>query len=78
MKHVFLCYEAIFSWLVDNTVLFQTPNAPYLEVDALWAKYFEPEAVHKWSSGVRQLATNQGKDKLLKGRYKGFGGKKDH
>ena len=48
-------------------VLFQTTNAPSLEVDVDWAKNFEPKVVHMTSSRSKQRTANQSKDKFLKG-----------
>ena len=61
-KHFSLCSEVIFSLLVDNPLLFQTTYAPSLEVDVLWAKYFEPKVVHKAHSRSGQSPKNQSKD----------------
>ena len=71
LKHFFLCSEVILSLLVDNDIpiLFQTTYAPSLEVDVLWAKYFEPKVVHKANSRSGQSPKNQSKEKWL---FKGF------
>ena len=62
LKHFFLCSEVTFSFLVDIPILFQTTYAPSLEVDVLWAKYFEPKVVHKANSRSGQSPKNQSKE----------------
>ena len=69
LKHFFLCSEVILSLLVNIPILFQTTYAPSLEVDVLWAKYFEPKVVHKANSRSGQSPKNQSKEKWL---FKGF------
>ena len=70
LKHFFLCSEVILTLLVvDIPILFQTTYAPSLEVDVLWAKYFEPKVVHKANSRSGQSPKNQSKEKWL---FKGF------
>ena len=75
LKHFFLCSESevTFSLLVDIPILFQTTYAPSLEVDVLWAKYFEPKVVHKANSRSGQSPKNQSKDN---GYSRGFRAKK--
>ena len=63
LKHFFLCSEVILTLLVvDIPILFQTTYAPSLEVDVLWAKYFEPKVVHKANSRSGQSPKNQSKE----------------
>ena len=69
LKHFFLCSEVILSLLVNIPILFQTTYAPSLEVDVLWAKYFEPKVVHKANSRSGQSPKNQSKENWL---FKGF------
>ena len=62
----------LFTLLVDNSVLLQATNAPSLDVDVHWVKYFEPQIVDKARSRSKQWTANQSKDAFSNRLFKCF------